>query len=222
MASSATSSPSASYQPAFGESCQVSRPMPQASSRTPAAVSSTSSPPLMPSSASRRVRPEPQVETSPVETMTTMSSRSVSTSPHSGAVGCVGVVAEGRARMVTAGASCGSGAAWAARPAASSRRATRSTPSPSPPVRSASTGAWAARSRTAGVHRATSSLAISWVDQVRTPAASTASTSGSLPPMRPVPRTQPMRGCARVTRPDQEDSERQRLTTASRADLTSP
>ena len=44
---------------------------------------------------------------------------------------------------------------------------------------------------------------------MRTPAASTASTSGSLPPIRPVPRTQPMMAWASVTRSAQVRSARQ-------------
>ena len=174
----------------------------------------------MPSSASRRVRPDPQVETSPVETMTTMSSRSASTSPQWGAVGWTGALGVGRA--ATAAGSGSRPSASAPARAAARRRATRSTSSPRPPVRSAVTGAAAASARTGAAHRPTSSPAISSVDQVRTPAASTASTSGSLPPMRPVPRTHPMRGWARVTRRAHTGSEDQRLTTASRADLTSP
>ena len=51
---------------------------------------------------------------------------------------------------------------------------------------------------------------------------STTSTSGSLPPIRPVPRTQPIFGWAKLTREDQTFSARARLTIASNALLTSP
>ena len=52
--------------------------------------------------------------------------------------------------------------------------------SPSPPVRSVTTGASAAAARDSGVQSASSSAAISCGDHVRTPAAVTASTNGSL------------------------------------------
>ena len=58
--------------------------------------------------------------------------------------------------------------------------------------------------------------------QVRTPAASTASTSGSLPPIRPVPRTQPMMAWTSVTRSPHVRSARHLATIASSAALASP
>ena len=56
---------------------------------------------------------------------------------------------------------------------------------------------------------------------MRTPAASTAATSGSLRPMSPVPRTQPMMAWAMDTRLPHR-STAHLLTMASKAALTSP
>ena len=120
---------------------------------------------------------------------------------------------EGSADTVAAGSASSAGAACAA---AWARRARRSMEESRPPVRSASTGASAARARTSAEDRPSSCSAISWVDQVRTPAASTAATIGSLPPIRPVPRTQPMRGCAIETRWPHTGSDAQRVAMASK------
>ncbi|SLH31455.1 Uncharacterised protein [Mycobacteroides abscessus subsp. abscessus] len=72
------------------------------------------------------------------------------------------------------------------------------------------------------MHHLSSSSAISVVDQVCTPAFSTASTIGSLWPINPVPRTQPISACTRVTRLDQDFSDRHLAMTASSAALDSP
>ena len=88
-------------------------------------------------------------------------------------------------------------------------------------MKSATTGSRAAASRASPAHRPTSSAEISEVSHVRTPAASTAATSGSLRPMSPVPRTQPMMAWAMDTRLPHR-STAHLLTMASKAALTSP
>ena len=94
----------------------------------------------------------------------------------------------------------------------------------SPPVRSTLSGEDAAWARMRGEAVASRSCtAISFAEKVRTPRASTCATSGSLPPIRPVPRTHPMWACTSEVRAPQLDcSEDQRLTKASRAALASP
>ena len=91
--------PSASIQPGSGESCHEMRPIFHASSSTPSALRSTVPSAAMPSSASRRVRPEPHVPSSPMETITTSSSGRAVTESHSPILtsGCCGVWRVGRA-----------------------------------------------------------------------------------------------------------------------------
>ena len=212
-ASSTASSVSTSYQPWFASS-QASSPVLQASSRTPAADSSSCT------SISKRVRAEPYGPSSPVPTITTRSSGRAETSPHDG-VAAAGSCAGDGARAATVAVPSSSSAVGRSTPSARARRSRSA--SPSPPVRSSSTGATAACSRDAAVQPCSSSAdAISSGLQVRTPAASTACTSGSLPPMRPVPRTQPMMAWVSVTRCDQDVSAPHLVTTASSAAFASP
>ena len=130
------------------------------------------------------------------------------------------VGSEGSAAIVPAASSVGASVAAAGRSAARADMSRSAVPSP--PVRSTVTGASPAAERKSGVHQRSSSAAISAVDQVDTPAASTASTSGSLWPMRPVPRTQPMIAWTKVTRSDQDFSEPHLAIMASSAALASP
>ena len=81
--------------------------------------------------------------------------------------------------------------------AASSGRDTLA--SASPPVKSASRGALVASARADGVHSPRSSSEISSGVYTWMPCFCTSGTSGSLPPIRLVPATQPMRAWARDT-----------------------
>ena len=118
---------------------------------------------------------------------------------------------------------CAEAAAFSASAIASARSALISIGAlPSPPVRSTSSGCSTASARDSAVHRSSSFTAICSVEYVWMPWRSTTSTSGSLPPIRPVPRTQPIFGWAKVTRDDHTFSAWARLTIASNALLTSP
>ena len=94
--------------------------------------------------------------------------------------------------------------------------------SANPPVRSSSIGAFLARLRASSLHALSSWAAISSGLQVRTPAASTAPTNGSLWPMSPVPRTHPIIAWMRLTRLPHVRSACHLATIASRAALASP
>ena len=166
---------STSCQPATGSFSQTIRPVVHASSSTPAGDrwSSTSS--------SKRVREEPSGPTSPAPTITTMSSGRVSISGQS----IVGWVLPQPAGWVSASSASSDSSSVSVSASAFSRasraRAARSrSASPSPPVRSATIGATPADLRDSVLHSSSSSAAISFGDQVRTPASVTASTSGSL------------------------------------------
>ncbi len=177
MSSSGTRLPSVSYQPGFGLSFQVSRPIFQASSSTAPAERSTSPSEWMPSSASKRVRPEPHGPSSPMETMTISSSgravtfrqSSRSTLAWRGARGLgsalISVLAD-EASCSSADSSA-SVSAWAlaASAMASARSALMSIGSePRPPVRSTFSGALTAFARASLVERFSSSTAISAVE----------------------------------------------------------
>src|SRR6476661_6031364 len=109
ISASGTSSPvSASYQPADGVVSHTTSPVFQASSRTPAAESSSST------SISKRVREEPNGPSSPAPTMTTRSSGAAVTPDQAGATDAETRGGAGRAAMVSRASAISSASAAAA------------------------------------------------------------------------------------------------------------